>query len=99
MQSLKKIVKKSNRIKRQFRSLPPENYITNQRDANNTKRIHNTSLFPLKNSSKIKITKLETIVREQQMKLSSLEFLMGMIGKIQKVEISLLEPWKETTLI
>lgn len=31
--------------------MPPANYLVNQRDANNTKKIHMTSLFPLKNAN------------------------------------------------
>ena len=38
-------------VKRSYRTMPPSNYIVNQRDSNNTKKIHMTSLFPLKNAN------------------------------------------------
>ena len=48
----KKWATRATRLSRGYKTMSPEEYLLNQRDANNLSRIQMTSLFPLKNSSK-----------------------------------------------
>lgn len=86
------------KLARGYKTMTPEEYLLNQRDANNVSRVHMTSLFPLKNASKLWFNKI--MLKGQPTRLNFTEFLTEKIGKTNRTgETFSEERWTECTQI